>query len=160
MTSLKNVWIAMIVVAIIAVTGVFTPIGKSVVKSLGGVTSYDEVDASAVKVGSSGSRLSLIKTGTCDLVSGSSIVASTTGSATCATIGSVAGDVVVVGPLATTTTKITAQYFITGVVAGTDTSTVTLYNQIGANGIPGALSGFGSSTPYQIYRTTSTIPGL
>lgn len=160
MTSLKNVWIAMIVVAIIAVIGVFTPSGKSVIKSFGGVTNYDETDVSAVKVGSNGSRFSLIATGTCTLTSDTSITATTTGSGTCATTNSLAGDVVVVGPLATTTTKATAQFLITAAVATTNSTTVTLLNLTGASAVPGSLNGFGSSTPYQIYRTTSTIPGL
>lgn len=149
------------VIALIAIVLFLIFGGKGSSVRLGGVTNYDEVDASALKIGgSSASRFSLIKTGTCDLTSNSSITATTTGSATCATTGSLAGDVVIVGPLATTTTKITAQYEMLGAVAGTDTTTVTLLNLTGGNATPGSLSGFGSSTPYQIFRTTSSVPGL
>ena len=43
MTSLKNVWIAMIVIAIIAIIGVFTPVGQKTVKGFGSVQSVPDV---------------------------------------------------------------------------------------------------------------------
>lgn len=160
MTSLKNVWIAMIVVAIIAVTGVFSPVGKSVVRSFGGVTNYDEVDATAIKIGgSTATRVGPIIVGTCNLTSNTSISATTTGTGTCATTGSLAGDIVIVS-LATTTTKQAADFVVNGTVAGTDTTTVRLFNLTGGNAVPAATNGFGSSTQYQVYRVVTSVPGL
>lgn len=102
-------------------------------------------------VGSSGNALSLVKTGTCSLVSDSSIAATSTGTGTCATTGSLAGDVVVVS-LATTTTKIAAQWVLVGTVATTDSTTVRLLNLTGTAAVPSATNGLGSSTQYQVFR--------
>lgn len=160
MTSLKNVWIAMIVVAIIAVIGVFTPTGKSVIQSFGGVTNYDELDAKAIKIGgSNGSRIGPIISGTCSLVSDSSIAATSTGTGTCAVTGAVAGDIVMVS-LSTTTTKIAAQWQVIGTVATTDSVTVRLLNLTGTAAVPSATNGFGSSTQYYLIHPVSSVPGL
>lgn len=111
------------------------------------------VFSGAFKVGASGTNYTLIKSGTCTLTSDTSINATSTGSYTCATTGSLAGDLVRIGPLATTTTKMSAQYVIQNtVVAGTDTTTGTILNLTGAAGVPGGVNGYGSSTPYQIFR--------
>ena len=157
MTSLKNVWIAMIVVAIIAVLGVFTPAGS---KILGGVTNYDELDATAIKIGgSNGSRIGPVISGTCTLVSDSSIAATSTGTGTCAVTGAVAGDMVFIS-LATTTTKMAAQWALVGTVATTDSVTVRLLNQTGTAAVPSATSGFGSSTQYLLIHPVTSVPGL
>lgn len=159
--SNKNLTYGLIVVGIIAIFGLFTPTGKAVVKQFGGVTNYDELDATAIKIGgSNGSRYSLVASGTCVLTSNSSIAATSTGQGTCATTGSLAGDIVYLN-LATTTTVLSKQFvLLPNTVAGTDTTTVTIVNLTGTSGTPAAVPTLGSTTQYQIFRTTSTVPGL
>lgn len=153
----NNSGVIAVIALVIAVIGIYTPVGKSV---LGGVTNYDEVDASAIKVGgTNGSRLSLIATGTCPLVSASSINATSTGTGTCVATGALTGDTVYVN-LATTSTVMTRSWIVQAAVASTDSITVLLFNNTGGNLSPNAIPTLGSSTQYSIYRTTSTIPGL
>lgn len=99
----------------------------------------------------SGTAITQIIKGTCSLVSDASIAATSTGTGTCATVGSLAGDKVFIN-LATTTTKVAAQYAIVGAVAGTDTTTVRLLNLTGGAAVPSATDGLGSSTQYMIIR--------
>lgn len=96
-------------------------------------------------------NLALVQAGTCSLVSDASILATTTGTGTCVTTGSLAGDVVIVS-LATTTTKMAAQYSVIGTVAGTDSTTVRLLNLTGVTAVPSATNGLGSSTQFQVFR--------
>jgi len=122
------------------------------VKPIGGTTTYGGgLLLTDLQVGSSGTALTLVKSGTCSLVADTSITATSTGTGTCVTTGSLAGDVVMVS-LATTTTKLSAQYIIIGTVATTDSTTVRLLNLTGANAVPSATNGFGSSTQYQVFR--------
>lgn len=173
MDSKKLIGLIAVAALILSVVGLFTPgiPQKELVNSVGGAAgnllaeNYDPYimynggfnTAKSVKttgdltVGSSGNALTLVKTGTCSLVSDSSIAATSTGTGTCATTGSLAGDVVMVS-LATTTTKIAAQYAVIGTVAGTDTTTVRLLNLTGTAAVPSATNGFGSSTQYQVFR--------
>ena len=110
------------------------------------------VDGSGLlTVGAKGNALTLIGHGTCSLVSDASIAATSTGTGTCVTTGSLAGDQVFVS-LSTTTTKLAAQYSLVGAVAGTDTTTVRLLNLTGTAAVPSATNGFGSTTQYTIYR--------
>lgn len=153
----NNSGVIAVIALVIAVIGVYTPVGRSV---LGGVTNYDEVDASAVKIGgTNGSRLSLVAVGTCSLVSTASINATSTGTGTCAATGALAGDTVVVD-LATTSTIMTRSWTVLSAVSTTDSITVLLFNGTGGNLVPNAIPTLGSSTQYQIYRSTSTVPGL
>jgi hypothetical protein len=105
-----------------------------------------------LKLGSTGSALSLVKSGTCVLTSNTSIAATTTGQATCATTGSKAGDIVYLN-LATTTTTLSKQFLLLpNTVATTDSTTVTIVNLTGAVGVPAAVPTLGSTTQYQIFR--------
>jgi hypothetical protein len=108
-------------------------------------------EVSSLVVGTDGSAVTEMLKGTCSLVSDSSIAATSTGTGTCAISGLVAGDKVFVS-LATTTTKIAAQWAIIGTVAGTDSATVRLLNQTGTAAVPAATYGFGSSTQYWVVR--------
>lgn len=153
MTKVEKIIVG--VIALIAILALFEPSHKTL---LSGRTNYDTVAASGLVVGS-GSNLSLVLAGTCSLVSDSSIAATSTGTGTCATTGSKAGDVVVVS-LATTTTKMAAQYAVVGTVAGTDSTTVRLLNLTGAAAVPSATDGMGSSTQYWVFRTQSADQGL
>lgn len=159
MTSLKNVWIAMIVVAIIAVIGIFSSLGKSA--TFGGVTNYDEVDATAIKIGgTNGSRVGPIISTTCTLLANTSITASTTANVDCVVAGVNPGDIVT-GNLQASTTN-ASNYDIRGISASSTAGFITfsLYNQTGANAVPAATNGFGSSTEVMVMHPVATVPGL
>lgn len=119
--------------------------------SVGGVYSTTLRNFESIKVGDDGDELTLVAAGTCSLVSNSSIAATSTGTGTCAATGARSGDVVTVS-LATTTTNINSQFVLAGTVAGTDSVTVRLVNLTGTARTPASVSGFGSSTQYQIFR--------
>lgn len=155
-----NAGVIATVALIIAIVGVFTPAGQSLIKSFGGVTNYDEVDATAIKIGgTNGSRLGPIMSGTCNLTSDSSITATTTGTATCTITGLVAGDYCGV-EIATTSVALSRAFVNMGAVASADTCTVRLFNMTGGNLVPSSLNGFGSSTPYWAAHPVTSVPGL
>lgn len=153
------------VIGAVAILALIISIGNSVGGSnqsvpLRGVTNYDTIKATGIAIGSgcadsystcTGSSITQMFTGTCSLVSNSSIAATSTGTGTCSITGLTAGDKVFVS-LATTTTKIAAQWAIIGTVAGTDSATIRLYNGTGADAVPAATNGFGSSTQYWVVR--------
>lgn len=106
----------------------------------------------STKIGSSGSTMTLVKSGTCVLTSNATIIATSTGQGTCATTGSLAGDIVYLN-LGTTTTAVTKQFhLLPNTVAGTDSTTVSIVNLTGASGVPAAIPTLGSTTQYQIFR--------
>lgn len=139
-----------IVVAIVALVVGFT-VGMNLPDKSVGSLSEMLTKTVSLQVGEKGTALRLVKSGACTLVSNSSIAATSTGTGTCAITGVLAGDVVMVS-LATTTTKMSAQIAVVGTVASTDSVTVRLLNLTGTASTPGALSGFGSSTQYTVYR--------
>lgn len=119
--------------------------------SVGGVYSTTLRNFESIKVGDNGEELTLIAAGTCNLTSNTSIAATSTGTGTCTTTGSLTGDVVMVS-LATTTTNLNAQFVLAGTVAAADSTTVRLVNLTGTARAPASVSGFGSSTQYQVFR--------
>lgn len=119
--------------------------------SVTGNTTLASTTATAFKVGQVGTQSTLMLSGTCSLVSNVEIAATSTGTGTCAATGAVAGDRVFVS-LATTTTKVAAQWVIVGTVAAADSVTVRLLNQTGTAAVPSATNGLGSSTQYWIVR--------
>jgi hypothetical protein len=135
----------------LAVSFVFGLVIKSNQSNIVGGLSERDVQAVSMKIGAKGTKLTLVGSGTCSLVSNSSIAATSTGTGTCVTTGSIAGDQVVIS-LATTTTKIAAQWALVGTVATTDSTTVRLLNLTGTAAVPSATNGLGSSTQYAIYR--------
>lgn len=148
----KNVLVGLIVVAIIAIGGYMFPKVAGVAPSFSGMPFLEtQYFQKGVAIGDRATVLKKVYTGTCSLVTTTSVAATSTGTATCATTGSLAGDQVFIS-LATTTTKIAAQWVIVGTVAGTDTTTVRLLNLTGTAGVPSATNGFGSSTPYYFVR--------
>lgn len=156
----KNLWIALIVVAIIAVAGVFTPVGQSVMNRLGGVTNYDEVDATAIKVGgSNGSRVGPIIFGTCsNLIGNNSVTASTTKAFDCAVTGVVSGDTVVAIAASTTPSGYLGMY-IAGVSASTTSGFITIKvaNPNAAAAVPYEIA---SSSQYLIFHPVTSVPGF
>lgn len=86
MTSNTSLWIALLVVAIIAVAGVFTPAyAPTVIPQLGGTTNFDDLDIDTLVVGD-GSATSSVNLGkaciTMKTVTGNTVywVANSTGS--------------------------------------------------------------------------------
>ncbi len=143
-------WVTTIVIGIIAILGFFH---SSPSADLGNRTPGTEFPH-GITIGTptySPTNLALIQAGTCSLVSDVSIAATSTGTGTCTTTGSLAGDIVMVS-LATTTTKVSAQWTLAGTVAGTDSTTIRLVNLTGTAAVPSATNGFGSSTQYQVFR--------
>lgn len=154
----KNLTIGLVVVAIVAIIGLFFP--NAAASVLGGVTNYDTISGTGLQIGSgcadsnstcTGTTMSQIYSGSCVLVSNSSIAATSTGTGTCAISGLLAGDKVFVS-IATTTTEITRQFAVLGAIAGTDSATIRLANLTGAASTPGSISGFGSTTNYWVVR--------
>lgn len=119
--------------------------------NVGGVYSTTLRNFESIKVGDNGGELTFIKAGTCNLTSDTSIAATSTGTGTCAITGALAGDIVTVS-LATTSTNINSQFLVEGTVATTNSATVRLVNLTGVARVPASVSGFGSSTQYQIFR--------
>lgn len=157
----ENISLGLAVIAIvIALTSVFHPKPSVVTHSFGGVTNYDEVDATAIKIGgSSGTRVGPIIVSTGSLIAPSfTVAASTTVSMDIAVTGVVSGDTVFAS-FATSTTAGNG-WIVSGASASSTSGFVTLRvtNFTGAsNIIPASLA---SSTPYQVWHPRSTIPGL
>jgi len=130
MQSNTKLWVALIVVGIIAIIELFTPVGKAI---FAGVTNYDildttdgyRVDGTTVidgtgnlAIGTSGTSIDKIITGTCNLLpDATTIAASSTARVTCqagtdttgltAISGITSGDVIL-GTLSTTTATLTS----------------------------------------------------
>lgn len=82
-----------LVAIVIAIVGYYYPTVTGPLP--GGISTYDEVDASALKIGTNGSRVGPIIAGTCSLImSNYTIAATTTVAADCAVSGVVSGDIV------------------------------------------------------------------
>lgn len=145
-------------VALIAIGGFFFP---KTVELFGGVTNYDEVDASALKVGGSmGTRMSGLAFGICSLIAPSYTVAATTTVAMdCAITGVVPTDGAF-AQFATSTQIGGGGWSIRGASASSTAGFITMsvVNGTGAsNVIPASIA---STTKYIILRSQSTVPGL
>ena len=176
MTSLKNVWVALIAVAIIAIGAYYYPSVKSTTNGLFGSTSCGSItclegglrlvtdaggdfesDVAAVfggtfTLGSSGTALSQLQKGSCNLLTaGATVTATTTKQFDCAVTGVISTDTV----FATGTSTIAANggvMFISGATASTTNGFITVWvtNLTGANNtVP---LGIASSTKYLILR--------
>lgn len=157
-TQIRNLWVAMIVVAIIAAIGVFTP---SVAQLLGGVTNYDEVDTTALRVGGTNStRLGLLSFGTCSLIASSyTVSASSTVAMDCAITGAVSTDGFF-AQFATSTATTFGGWSVRGASASSTAgfATISVVNGTGGSAvIPASIA---SSTKYILLRGRSTVPGL
>lgn len=106
----------------------------------GGVTNFDELQLSdGVVIGTSGSRITTLVDGTCNLIGAASIAATSTGVMDCAVSAARAGDVVLVTS-ATTTAATGAMWGwdIAGASASSTNGFVTMKvrNMTGVAGIP------------------------
>lgn len=163
--SNKNLTIGLVIAIVIAVVGLFTPAGSAVQKVFGGLVNYDEVDATAIKIGgSNGSRIGPIISGTCTLtVQLATIAASTTAPYDCAVTGVAVGDTVIAN-LATSTVYTVGQgagFFVVGSKASTTAAfiTVDLFNGTGAAANPSTF-GYSSTTNYLVTHPVTSVPGL
>ena len=109
-----------------------------------------------VQLGSNGTPLALVKTGTCNFVGmDSSQTATTTVAYDCAVTGVQAGDVVILGR-ATTTPTTNLGFPIVGANASSTSGYITALfeNLTGGDVVPSSIK-VGSSTPYLILRDGS-----
>lgn len=129
-----------------------------------GVTNYDEVDATAIKIGgTNGSRIDLLIGTTCNLSNAdASVAATSTGYVYCTGVtGLTAGDPVQV-LLSTTTANATfGGWSVFSAKASTTAGAIDirLYNGTGAAAVPSATA-VGSTTNIWAVSTRSTVPGL
>ncbi len=103
------------------------------------------VSTSRFILGTSGSNLGFVKTGTCDLVGGA-IAATSSAVADCAVTGVVSGDIVI-PTLATSTANAVA----TGARASTTAGYITV-RLLNLTGAASSVSALGSSTSYIVLR--------
>lgn len=157
-----GLWVALVAVAIIAIIALVVGFNASAAKStsFGGVTNYDELDATAIKIGgTNGSRVGPLVISTCSLIAASfTVTASTTVPMDCSVPGIVKGDVVIAG-FATSSASV-AGWDIVGASASTTSGFITLdiSNGLGANSlIPASLA---STTQIIVAHPRSTVPGL
>lgn len=161
MQSQKGIWVALVAVAIIAVAALGIVLtSNSSSPSFGGVTNYDEVDATAIKVGgTNGTRIGLFAVGQCSLIAPSfTFAASTSVAVDCAVNGVQTGDIVDAN--FATSSAVGAGWLVTGASASSTSGFITLrvVNNTGASAvIPASIA---STTDYTVLRPRSTVPGL
>lgn len=146
MSSIQRVWVALVAVAIIAVLGLFTPIGKSVVSNFGGITNYDSLTllpttaTEGLKVGTTTgiAVFNQITSGTCTLQNyAGSFTATTSLNHNCPATGVQAGDKVFVSLPINLALGVVTQagnsIYVQGAAASTTAGniTVTLFNNTG-----------------------------
>lgn len=161
MNFLKGNAVAVIAL-LVAILGCYLPVQQAaVVTHFGGVTNYDEVDATAVKIGgANGSRVGPVITGFGTLISNAfTVTASSTLSMDIAITGVVSGDVV--DAWFATSTANGGGWAITGSSASSTSGyiTVRVANNTGANAVvPQSLAS--STVPYLIIHPVTSVPGL
>lgn len=150
-----------IVLAIVALAVSIGGYFHVAVPSFGGVTNYDELDATALKIGgANGSRIGPVITSTCSLIAPSfTVTASSTAVMDCAVTGVVTGDGVF-AQFATTSAAFGGGWSIAGASASTTSGFITLLvaNGTGATAvIPASVA---STTKYIILHPVTSVPGL
>lgn len=154
--------IVAVIALVIAIIGLFTPAGQVAKGVFGGVTNYDEVDATAIKIGTSGSRLGQITASTCNLIgTDGSQAASSTAAYDCAISGIVSGDTVFAVLNRATAFGTNIGWHIEATRASTTAgyATVILGNWSGVAAVP-SFTGVGSSTQYFTSHPVTSVPGL
>lgn len=158
--SNKGLWVALVAVAIIAVGSLVCVLVQKAPLP-GGITNYDEVDTTALRVGGTNStRLGLLSFGTCSLIANTfTVAASSTVPMDCAITGVVSTDGVF-AQFATSSQIGLGGWSIRGASASSTSGFITLsvVNGTGAsNVIPASLA---STTKYIVLRARSGVPGL
>lgn len=140
--------IAIVLVAFVVTSTKSTPAQVAV----GGTSNFDTIGVTGLYVGSSGTTLTGIFTGTCSILANASVAATSTSNFDCVAADAVSGDKVFVAQLASST--LASQYVIKGVRASTTSGFITfsILNLTGTSAVPAATNGFGSSTAYFIVR--------
>lgn len=151
---------------VVAIVIALLSLGIAVTKghpTAGGVTNYDEVDATALKVGgTNGTRLGLLSFGTCSLIASNyTVAASSTVPMDCAVTGVVSTDGVF-AQFATSTIGpgIFGGWSIRGASASTTAGFVTISVVNGAGGSALIPASIASSTKFIVLRSRSGVPGL
>lgn len=166
MSSTQKIWLALIAVAIIAVIGLFTPsVVNKVSKLAGGVTNYDEVDATALKIGgANGSRVGPVIAGIGAIVGNVPMAATSTKSFDIAVTGVVSGDTVFAQPattsVATSTGTGQASFAIQGASASTTSGFITITVVNNGTSTTAVSNYLASSTSYLVLHPVTSIPGL
>jgi hypothetical protein len=140
---MKKIGITVALIAVI-VLGFILLNGKEVVTR--GVTNFDTLGITGLQIGTSGSSLSQVLTGTMNCTGGATVGTSTTGAYQCAVTGVVSGDKVFAS---LTTTP--AGIYISGVVASSTSGFVQLTLGNTATS-PTAPTGATTSVQYLIVR--------
>lgn len=150
-----------VVAVVIAIVAVFHG-GSTNTHSFGGTTNYDALQTSKLTVGTSGTGWGTILAGTCTLLNQASYTASTTVMVDCQSSSFAVGDSVIITGLATSSTDLTRQFAVLGTGSASTTAgfaPVRIENLSGGTVTP-AGTGFGSSTPFFLFRPLSSTPGL
>jgi hypothetical protein len=150
--QIRNLWVALIAVAIIAIVGWFTPAGQLVVERAGaitGVSNYDNLGVLSLKVGSgcnggntypgcTGTKVSKVLRGTGSLIGSPSIAATSSAPMDIAVTGVVAGDNVFVSMATTSRVSTGVNWLVCGASASSTSGfiTVNVCNNSGIAGIP------------------------
>lgn len=132
--------VALVILAILFVPKLFSA------QALGGATNYDTISASVLQIGSgcnssfgtcTGTSVSQIVKGTCNLIGAPTITATSSAAMDCAVSGVVAGDTVFFTQ-PTTTPSTFEGWRVTSANASSTSGFITfiLYNATGANAIP------------------------
>lgn len=153
-----------LIACVVAVLALLIGFGNHVApKNYGGVTNYDEVDSTALKIGgTNGTRVGPIITGTCTpIVGAGTVAASSTAAFDCAVTGVVSGDYVQTQIATSSALLSTGTWEIVASAASSTSGFITEIwrNQTGAAANPSALSA-ASSTAYTVFHPVSSVPGL
>lgn len=169
----RNAGVIALVAIVIAIGGYFYPqVQSAIIRSFGGITNYDEVDASAMRIGSgcnngvgsscTASRIDAFNTSTCNLVGSAYTIAATSSALfDCAATGVVSGDNVDINFSTSTVATNLVGWLITGRIASTTQNgfiTLRVSNLTGASAVlPAELA---SSTAWMIVSKATSAPGL
>lgn len=138
---IKNIIIAILVLIGIGLS--FSKVGNEI--TAGGTTNFDTLALTGLQLGTSGTSLSQIVKGTCNLVGGT-VAATSTAFADCAVTGVVDGDLVF-ATFATSTPGAT----IVGARASSTSGFITV-KVLNLSGASRDITAFGTSTAYVVIR--------
>lgn len=150
-----------IILALVAIVIAIGAVAYKTAPSFGGITNYDEVDTTALRVGGTNStRLGLLSFGTCSLIASNyTVAASSTVAMDCAITGIVSTDGFF-AQFATSSATTFGGWSVRGASASSTAgfATISVVNGTGSSAIiPASIA---STTKYINLRVTTTVPGL
>lgn len=153
-------WGGILIAIVIASAALFFA-AQPAAPTASGVTNYDELDATAIKIGgTNGTRLGPIMTGICSLIAPSfTVSASSTVPMDCAITGVVPTDGVF-AQFASSTAATFGGWSIRGASASSTAGFVTISVVNGSGGTGVIPASIASTTKYIVLRVRSTVPGL